>query len=231
VRVSCQSGRTRIGIFPGVLSISPELSSARDAGLARIDLARNARSAIGVNARVTEPLENQTRSAPAARDVEPEVRGLRPRRPAGAVRGARQGRDHDQGQGHPAVPGPELHDPITDTLSVRSGAVDCTTATRMRGDTRIHKALFAVSLLTAPANAGTLAAGFGAQLGLIQHGIAAQNATQGDRGPGCLLAEQVFLRDIALSGGRRLVFDYASAGVENGDLVARFFPRLVAPAS
>ena len=37
------------------------------------------------------------------------------------------------------------------------------------------------------------------QLALIQHGIAAQNAGQANSGPGTLLAQQVFRRDIALS--------------------------------
>lgn len=232
VRVTCQSGRTRIGIFPGALPVSPELSSARDAGLARIDLARNLRSAIGVNARVTELLETQTQSALLRRETSrlkfkvfgpdgPRVRFVAPDKVVTTIKGK------------DTRPFPDVNftTTITDTLSVRSGTVDCTTTTQTKGDTRIHKALFALSLLTAPANGGTLAAGFGAQLALIQHGIAAQNAGQGDRGPGCLLAEQVFRRDIALSGGRKLVFDYASAGVENGGLVARFFPRLVSPAS
>jgi hypothetical protein len=231
VRVSCRDGRTRIGIFPGVLPVSPQLSSARDAGLARIDLARNARSAIRVNGRVTDLLESQTASALLDQETSSlKFKVFGPDRPR--VRFVAPGTVVTTIKGKDTRPFPDVSftTTITDTMSVRDGTVRCTTTTRTKGDTRIHTVLFALSLLTAPANGGALAAGFGAQLALIQHGIAAQNAKQGSSGPGCLLAQQVFRRDIALSGGRRLVFDYASAGVENGGLVARFIPRLAATA-
>ncbi len=231
VRVNCQDGRTRIGIFPGVLPVSPELSGARDAGLARIDLARNARSAIRVNGRVTDLLQSQVQSALLDQETSslkfrifgpdgPRVRFVAPDTVVTTVKGK------------DTRPFPDLSftTTITDRLSVQDGAVRCTTTTRTKAGTRVHTTLFALSLLTAPANGGVLAAGFGAQLALIQHGIATQNAKQSAAGPGCLLAQQVLPRDIELSGGRRLVFDYASAGVENGGLVARFIPRL-APAA
>ena len=232
VRITCQDGRTRIGIFPGVRADSPELSRARDAGLARIDLARNARSAIRVNGRVTELLESQTGSALLGQETSslkfkvfgpdgPRVRFVAPDTVVTTIKGK------------DTRPFPDLSftTTITDRLSVQNGEVRCTTTTRTKAGTRAHATLFALSLLTAPANGGVLAAGFGAQLALIQQGVAAQNAKQGAAGPGCLLAKQVFRRDIALSGGRTLVFDYASAVVEDGGLVARFIPRLAAPAS
>jgi hypothetical protein len=231
VRVSCQSGRTRIGIFPGVLPVLPELSTARDAGLARIELSRNGRSAIRVNPRVTDLLESQTESALVRRETSnlkfkifgpdgPRVRFVAPDKVVTTIKGK------------DTRPFPDLNftTTITDTLSAQNGTVHCTTKTRTKGDTRVHTTLFGLSLLTAPANGGALAAGFGAQLALIQRGIAAQNAAQANSGPGCLLAQQVFRRDIALGwpqAGLRL----REHRVESGGLIARFFPRLVSAAT
>jgi hypothetical protein len=58
---------------------------------------------------------------------------------------------------------------ITDTLSVQNGEFRCTTRTHTNANTTVHKGLLAAGILTAPANFGVAAAGFGAQLAVIEH--------------------------------------------------------------
>ena len=223
VRVGCEAGRVRIGVFAGGIAKSPELSLARDKGLARVDLADRLQSAIRVHPRVTEQLERLTGTA--LHDKETASRKFSVFGPKGPrVRFTAPNAIVTTVKGKDTRPFPDVsfQTTITDTMSVQDGTFQCTTTAKTKANTRVQKALFALSLLTAPANGGVLAGGFGAQLALIERGVAAQNRKPADAGPGCLLLKEVFVSNIPIPGGGKLLFNYSKASVENGGLVARF---------
>lgn len=224
VRASCPDGRVRIGIYSGGIPKSPELSLARDKGLARVSVAAGLQSGIRVHPRVTRQLESQTGTALLRKRTSslrfsvfgpdrPRVRFVAPNTVVTTIRG----------KDTRPFPDVSFTTTITDTFTVQDGRPNCTTRVVTKAKTGIQKGLFALALLTAPANGGILAAGFGAQLALIENGIRAQNRKPADEGPGCSLLRQVLVPGFPLADGSRLVFNYAKASVENGGIVARFF--------
>lgn len=234
VRLKCADGRLRIGFFPGRIPTSAELRQARDEGLARVDLItsrpqgaeRIAFGAIRVRPEVTELLEQRTGAF--LRDEKqtetlrfttfganaPNVRFLAPNTVVTVVKG----------KDTRPFPDVSLTTTVTDTLSVQGNGFTCTTRSHTNANTFAHKALFAASILTAPANFGVPAAAFGAQLGLIGREVAAENRKPADRGPGCQLLDKVFPAGIALPDGSTVGFNYVQAVVAEGALVARFNP-------
>jgi hypothetical protein len=235
VRATCAAGNLRIAVY--LDRVRDELSDARDRGLARVNLtaAGTLDSAIRVHPRLSELLEHRTdarlfeieKEKPSLRFVHfgpkgPQVRFVAPDKVVTTIKG----------KDTRPLPDVSFTTTITDTLSVQGGAFRCTTRTHTNANTRVHKGLLAAGMLTAPANFGVAAAGFGAQLALIEREIAAENRKPGERGPGCqmLLGEEkaggggdgpVFPPEVSAAAGT-FGFDYARAGVEDGGLVARF---------
>jgi hypothetical protein len=234
VRLKCANSRLRIGFFPGGIPTSAGLARARDAGLARVDLItsrpqdadRVALGAIRVRPEMTELLELRTgaflREEKQTETLRfstfganaPHVRFVAPNTIVTTVKG----------KDTRPFPDVSLTTTVTDTLSVNEDTFSCTTRSHTNANTRVHKALFAASILTAPANLGIPAAGFGAQLGLIGREVAAQNRKPADRGPGCQLLDKAFPAGVTLQDGSTVVFRYVQAVVADGALVARFNP-------
>jgi hypothetical protein len=239
VRITCASNNgapanVRIAIY--LNGNKDELEGARNQGLARINLTAPLESAIRVHPRLTELLERRT--SLRLLEIEDEKPHLKfkhfgPNGPR--VRFVAPNQVVTTVKGKDTRPWPDVSftTTITDTLSVREGVFSCTTRAHTNANTTVHKGLLAAGILTAPANFGVAAAGFGAQLAAIELGVAAQNREPGQRGPGCqmLLGEEkeegaggdgpVFPSEVSLDGSK-LGFFYNKAGVENGGLVARF---------
>jgi hypothetical protein len=234
VRATCTPGNLRLAFYLG--RVREELFGAREQGLARVNLTAEGsfESAIRVHPRMTEVLERRTDAR--LFEMEKEKRSLRfehvgPKAPQ--VRFVAPDKVVTTIRGKDTRPFPDVSftTTITDTLSVQGTSFRCTTSTRTNADTRVHKGLLAAGILTAPANFGIAAAGFGAQVAVIEREIADRNRQPGERGPGCrmLLGEEaggggngpVFPPEVSAAAGA-FGFDYLRAGVEDGGLVARF---------
>lgn len=237
VRITCAPGNVRIAIYLG--RAKDELEGARNQGLARVNLtaAGTLQSAIRVHPRLTELLESGTNLR--LFEMEKEKPNLRfehfgPKGPQVRFVAPNQVVTTVKGKDTRPLPDVSFTTTITDTLSAQNGEFRCTTRTHTNANTTVHKGLLAAGILTAPANFGVAAAGFGTQLALIEREVAAKNREPSKRGPGCtmLLGDEeaageegkeqpVFPPEVS-AGGSKFGFIYEKAGVENGGLVARF---------
>jgi hypothetical protein len=190
VRITCAAGNVRIAIYLG--RVKNELEGARNQGLARVNLTPDGtlQSAIRVHPRLTELLEHNTNLR--LFEIEKDKRNLRfehfgPKGPQVRFVAPNQVVTTVKGKDTRPLPDVSFTTTITDTLSAQNGVFGCTTRTHTNANTTVHKGLLAAGILTAPANFGVAAAGFGAQLAAIELGVAAENRSPASGGPvaGC----------------------------------------------